>query len=252
MASLAPQDKAYLVRQKQEIIDSCKQCTGLSLTCECYADYFLELAKVTASIPIKYRDFNLSKIDTPDATPLVQSIRKYLNNIRTFKEKGRGIYLWGNTGNAKTALSCVILMEALRQGYTAYFTDLSKCMDLITDGWHDDESKADFTRRILNSDFLVIDDVGKEYKSKTGFLEAHFDQIFRERANNLLPTVLTSNLAPTDIATDYGKRLFSILNEHLLVIETNMSDYRRKVLAPKNEQAIKQSKAESKKTSQAS
>ena len=129
-------------------------------------------------------------------------------------------------------------MEALKMGFTGYFTDLGKCMELITDGWHDDEAKADFTKRILNSDFLVIDDVGKEYKSRTGFLEAHFDRIFRERANNLLPTILTSNLAPTDIATDYGKRLFSILNEHLLVVETNMSDYRRKVIAPNNAKDI--------------
>jgi DNA replication protein DnaC len=227
-------DQQYLLKKKTAFISNCIKCKGLNLSCDCYPQYFLEVAKVNAGIPIKYREFTLAKINFPESQEVVKKVATYIQALPDHRDHGLGMYLWGNTGNAKTAMSCVILIEALKKGYSAYFTDLIKCMSFITAGWTDDEVKADFTKRILNSQFLVIDDVGKEYKSRTGFTEAHFDMIFRERANNLLPTILTSNLSPTNIATDYGKRLLSIFYEHLLVVETNSTDYRRKVLAPQN------------------
>lgn len=233
-------DKQYLKQKKVVLIDRCPQCAGLDLSCACYPRYFLEIAKAEAAIPIKYRNFSLSSINQPESKLIVASINAYVKNLKVHKPKGRGIYLWGNTGNAKTALASIILIEALKQGYTAYFTDLIKCMEFVTDGWKDEAVKANFGIKVLQSQFLVIDDVGKEYKSKTGFTEAHFDMIFRERANNLLPTILTSNLAPTEIATDYGKRLFSIFSEHLIILETAGADYRRKVLAKQNEKEVNQ------------
>lgn len=235
-------DRQYLRQRKQALVDGCKVCKGLDLTHACYQKYFTEVAKVEANVPIKYRMFTLEDIKAPESAPVVSKIKRYVRQLPDHKTKGLGVYLWGNTGNAKTALASIVLMAALEQGYTAYFTDLMKCMDSITEGWNDEDVKADFIKRILNSEFLVIDDVGREYKSKSGFTEAHFDMIFRERANNLLPTILTSNLAPSDIATDYGKRLLSIFYEHVLLIETNQADYRRKVLAPQHEKEVAKDK----------
>jgi len=114
-------------------------------------------------------------------------------------------------------------------------------MEMITEGWKDEQVKSDFGKRILSSDFLVIDDVGREYKTRSGFIENQFDMIFRIRTNALLPTILTSNLAPANIATDFGKRLISILYEHLIIVETNGKDY-RKVIARKNAKETKESK----------
>ena len=237
-------DKKYLQQKKKQLIDSCLKCKGLDLTCNCYAQYFWEVAKIDAAIPLKYRNFTLTDISFPESQKVVTSINQYIQDLENHKEKGRGIYLWGNTGNAKTALASIILMEAIKKGYTVYFTDLIKCMDHITRGWNDEEVRCTFTSKILKSHFLVIDDVGKEYKSKTGFTEAHFDMIFRERANNLTPTILTSNLAPTDIATDYGRRLMSIFYEHSILIETTTVDYRKRVIQRQNEKAIQSKKSD--------
>ena len=43
-------------------------------------------------------------------------------------------------------------------------------------------------------DLLVVDDVGKEHKTGSGFAEDEFDYLIRQRQHHQLPTIFTSNL----------------------------------------------------------
>jgi DNA replication protein DnaC len=213
------------------LIDACPKCHGRDLTCTCYARYRFELAKVESEIPAKYRFMKLDDIDFPESKKMVGQVEKYIQNLEHYYKKGTGLFLWGGTGTAKTAISCIILKEALKLNFTAYFTDLAKCIDMLCESWNDDEAKQDFIQRILKVDFLVIDDVGREYKPKSNFFEANFDNIFRERSNSLLVTIITSNKSPTEMGSEFGPRLYSIFYEHLIPIEFTSSDYRKKVLS---------------------
>jgi DNA replication protein DnaC len=183
--------------------------------------------KVNANIPPQFRDFTLTKIDQPESQKVVKKIQKYIEKLSTYRKKGIGLYLYGNTGTAKSALGCIILMNALKRRYTCYFTDVEEYLDLSVNK-KDDEEAQEVVRRLSNADFLVIDDLGREYRDVKGFVESQVDELIRYRIKNLLPTIITTNKTREELAVNKF-RLLSVLNEHFLIIPFTTKDYRKKI-----------------------
>jgi predicted ATPase len=153
---------------------------------------------------------------------------------------GVGLYLYGAPGHGKTTLALAILQEAIRtfpmdafdvqEGHTmirpCYFTQYSDILELkgalmnepTADQmriWHGimGESKED----TYNIRLLVIDDIGKEHKSGSGWQSAMLHQVIRTRFNNGLPTIITSNI--DDIEATYGSATDSFMNEAFVKIK---------------------------------
>lgn len=66
---------------------------------------------------------------------------------------------------------------------------------------------------------LVIDDVGKEHRTASGFAEDAFDLLVRTRHNSGLVTVYTSNVPLKRWAGLYSDSMESIINRSSLVLE---------------------------------
>lgn len=232
--SLTNSDLTYLKRLKQEIVFSCPICLGSGKNCPCQERFSLEIKKAQSRIPIKYRNFNLATITMPDSKNVKSTVTEYINNMALNRKEGNGLFLWGETGVAKSSFGCIILIAALERGYTAYFTDLNECVSLTTGSWFDEDKKREFEKHILEADFLVIDDVGgKEVLSKSNgeMIQTTFTSLFKNRCDSLLPTVMTSNLSPTDLNDKYGDRLYSIACEHLQTVKCNGIDFRQEIIA---------------------
>ncbi len=231
-------DLQEINRLKQIIIMNCTKCKGYGNPCSCQDKFQLEVRKLLANIPPKYRNFMINQINAPAVQKARIEVQEYLNDLTEEKEKGRGLYLWSqNKGTAKTALACITLIEALKKGYSAYFTDLDECIAAIMDGWYDKEKRAEFEKRILHSEFLVIDDIGgMEIKTKGNveLITTVLTTTFRKRSNALRPTILTSNLPLQDVDRAFGERLQSSMHEHLRIIECKGIDYRKDVIAKEN------------------
>ena len=232
---LSGADNYRIEKLKKEIITDCPKCRGYGTPCSCQDDFAYEIKKIYAAIPLKFRDFTLDTIDSPSVQAAKRQVSQYIDNIPEEKTDGQGLYLWShNKGTAKTALSCIVLLEALKKGYTAHFTDLDICISEIMDGWFDKEKRAAFEKRVLEADFLVIDDIGgMEIKTKGNkdVIATALTTLFRKRANALLPTILTSNLDLQDIDDVFGERLYSIMFEHLKIIKCDGMDYRKNTIA---------------------
>jgi DNA replication protein DnaC len=230
------EDNYRIQRLKEQIVLSCPKCKGYGTPCSCQEEFKLEVKKVFAHIPLKYRDFTLDMINEPQVLPAKKLVETYINNINDEKLRGGGLYLWGhNKGTAKTAFSCITLIEALKKGYTAYFTDLDECVSAIMDGWFDASKRGDFEKYVIESDFLVIDDIGgMEIKTKGNkeVIATALTSLFKKRANALRPTILTSNLDLNDIDDVFGERLFSIMHEHLTIVECAGMDFRKSTIGP--------------------
>lgn len=215
-------DQSRLLKFK-DAIRNCQKCSGKDLSCSCYRNYFYELAKIKANIPIKFRDFNLKKIVLPELQRIVKMITKYIENLDKHRKKGTGLYLWGNPGTAKTALASIILMEALKKGYECYVINTEQYMSLIVD-----KTQEDLLTNILNVDFLLLEDVGREYRDSKGLIESKLDELIRFRTDNLLPTIITTN-KDAQTLSENNLRFLSILQEHFIFIAFSTKDYRKKI-----------------------
>lgn len=203
------------------------------ITCECVNFKKIIEKYYEANIPRKYFDitFDSLKQEKIISEENIKIIERYINKRDFFYEKGIGLYLWGSTGNGKTSIGICILKEMLKNGYSVYFEQMSRLVSNLYYYLKNSEESKKYSNKICTSDFLMLDDLDKEYVSDSGFVQAKIDEIFRTRIYNELPTLTTSNKNITNLKTkSYTDSILSILKESLFVIEfSSKIDYRTKI-----------------------
>lgn len=173
---------------------------------------------------------NPIKLDFASANLLLQQIAEYTKNLTNARKKGISLLLAGSNGTGKTLLATSILKAAIRKGFSAQMTSLGGIIQVYTDGWADPRKRQIFDERIKNSDFLLIDDVGKEYQAKNSDLtEIMFDNLIRYRVFRRKPFILTTNTSPTDLKNRYGNSLMSLLQGKTINLRVVDGDYRKAI-----------------------
>jgi hypothetical protein len=134
----------------------------------------------------------------------------------------RRLLLWGKPGRAKSVLAYITLSDYYDHPHSFYpdeyediplpnagvFCVVPELLDDIRAGYgsrrdyYDDEEDA--LSRAKKAPFLVLDDIGAE--RSTEWAQDTLNKIIDYRHRNQLPTVLTSNLAPEELADWLGER----------------------------------------------
>ena len=146
-------------------------------------------------------------------------------NIRKNREIGHGLLLHGNPGTAKSAIACVIIMEALKNNYTVYYITVDQYIKIIAQ--KDVDSELQFC--VEYSDFLLLEDVGREYRDAKGYIDSRVNELIRNRSDALLPTIITTNAISEKHFSMNDRRLESIIKEHYHPIKFEGKDYRNKI-----------------------
>ena len=194
--------------------------------CYCYyANKFLE-----ASIGFDYWEIepNTYQGDPEDLAQVV----KYFNKINEMKNQGRGFYIYGpNYGTGKSTLAVMWLKHILTTtNFSCLFVPFSELVILNTkliNGSFDKtiDTKIDF---IKNVDFLVLDDLAKEYDSQRDNGRATMNALLRYRDLWCKPTTYTANVPMTQVADLYGGSNYSIIAGRSILIDmVNTEDFRR-------------------------
>lgn len=173
----------------------------------------------------------LSLDDYAGNTAPLESVKTYIRQLSTAREQGIGLFLYGTNGTGKTMLAVCVLKAALAKGFSAQMTSLGGVIQMLTDGWHEPEKRRAFEARVRDVDFLLIDDIGKEYRAGSGFTEMAFDNLIRYRTFRNKPILLTTNADSESVASVYGKSLMSLLQGKFLPVQFIDTDYRRTKLA---------------------
>ena len=154
-------------------------------------------------------------------------------DIRTLFEKMRetkkGIYLWGGIGSGKT--HTLYALKEKTPELLKVVSMLKNSTELLRD------IRADFDRpwnmklkeeeKIMEfKGLLFIDDIGAE--KMTEWVAETFYLILNSRYNEMLPTIFTSNLSPSDLAEKIGDRIVSRIIGSSDVIKLDGEDRRLK------------------------
>ena len=188
---------------------------------------------LNAGFPIKSLGKELTELDNAPAVALVKSWMDTVRSGMVIKSPGSpssglGMMLVGEPGHGKTTLASVALQELILtmpfdNTNPAVFIDYPKFLRYQKESWQD-ESREDFMQRLYGDvknsvDILILDDLGKEYRTATGWAENTFDALLRSRFNAGLPTIVTTNVPMKSWGAVYGEPMGSFAHEAFIPIE---------------------------------
>jgi len=211
--------------QFEKIVKSgCPTC-GSEHTCgECKVQLQLYKHYLNAGIGYTYQRLNWD--DFHGDSKALKLSQSYLSNHKDMVRAGMGVMMHGSWGTGKTLIAALMAKELVKLGYTVYFATFTQMVDEFTRGWGSNEDKARFEAKVVKSDVFILDDVGKEFRTKNNLSEATFDHVLRQRALDNRPTFMTTNMTMEELQTGYGSAIFSLLKERMIVHNMVGSDYR--------------------------
>jgi DNA replication protein DnaC len=185
---------------------------------------------LSAVIPARYRNIGF---DRPPVTempaPQVQAVRRFVRDIDSNLDAGRGLWFEGTVGTGKTTLAMLVSRAALDAGRSVAIYSLPRLLAEIRATFEDgaEGSYVGFLDRLALVDLLHVDDVGAE-RSSEWVLEQLY-AIVNARYEDERSIVLTTNLEQSELEEQIGRRTVSRLKEMCDPLPLYGEDARRHV-----------------------
>lgn len=156
----------------------------------------------------------------------LEKIQSYLSKHEKFRAEGVGIFLYGANGTGKSHLLNCAFKELIKLRYKVRITSFSSLISSFIQGWYETDRES-VIRDLKRADFLAIEELGKEFKSKESELaKTVLDNILRYRIQMNKPTWITSNNKPSDLESAYSVDISSMLKESCIPLQVTGKDYR--------------------------
>ena len=141
-----------------------------------------------------------------DMTAVIRRLKAF---SARFPEDRASFLFYGPTGTGKTFFSNCVAKAVMDRGFSVlYYSSVSlfeKMSEVLSS--HDNEAQALLTERLLESDLLIIDDLGTELLNN--YTSGKFFQIVNERAIHHKSTVISTNLDLSTLKERYTERVAS-------------------------------------------
>jgi DNA replication protein DnaC len=174
----------------------------------------------------------------------IESIRRWMSTVESGKVIravgskfcGKGLLLYGQPGRGKSTLALAVIQDMMRtfpleafapaeHGVVirpCYFATFNSILDLKGSLMGDPSIEEQIIYNGIlgecqddayNIRVLIIDDLGKEHASLSGWQKNLLHHVLRTRFNNGLPTIVTTNIKRDDWGGLYGDATESFANE---------------------------------------
>ncbi len=143
------------------------------------------------------------------------ALKTFAENFDT--EKGTNFLLIGDTGLGKTHLSTAVAKTVMDKGFKVAYDSASDIMaDFEAEHFKDTVTEDELKRRYLQSDLLIIDDLGCEMI--TQFTVSCVYNLLNSRLNRGLSTIINTNLAQGELREKYTDRITSRMFGHFKIL----------------------------------
>lgn len=217
----------YTAEAQQKQLD-CRKCSGTDPDCRCAQRFKERCSAFEAGVPQSFWSTEPDDV-THNKAVFDKVIQKYASKLRNARRKGYGLLLLGDNGVGKTMFISYVLMCAIREGWTAYYTPMPELDYDIKRGFKDHELEERL-RWLLTSDFLAVDEMGKERsKQDPTWMDSQVERILKMRFDDNMPTLLATNMEIDEVHTAYGPTVGSIISGHYMPVHLEPGDFRGKL-----------------------
>lgn len=146
---------------------------------------------------------------------------KWVRSVSQTKKVELGLFMYGSNGSGKTTLACIIAKHFIKHKIPARRVTMTRVQAEFYENWRVPEIG-------LINEVLIIDECGKEYKTKNEHSEICFEYILKYRAERKLPTILVSNADIVFLYRRYGETVNSVLKGSYLPLAFPEVDMRQR------------------------
>jgi DNA replication protein DnaC len=201
--------------------------------CPCQ-DQWMAMRFMTASgLRLHYQRMALADFEAEEPR---QALEHYGEKYHEYLRAGVGMVLYGPNGNGKSMAAVMLAKNAMAHGLLVHWATFAEVIDIFATGWHSQEVRDWFHRKIRGAHLLVMDDIGKEMfqglqRDTTNIARHVIDDVLRYRYSSGLPTVMTTNDPLDDLASRYGMGVLSLISENAVQYQFRGGDFRPKARA---------------------
>lgn len=231
---------------RQEMVSGCFECEGTGviivdgsdatpkgIDCLCVERWKTADQAIRAGIPKGYWDVHSFDFSGIRNRLTMDSIQRYTRHLKEARNHGLSLFLAGDVDAGKTTAGCYIAIEALAGGWSVFYV----VMERLASWWRQgvtmngsDRAKIEADLRLIEfgTDFLIIDELGKESGKDGSYVRSRLDALLRGRVANGLPFVCISQMNLPDIQGKYGGPLASLLTERVKHLNFMTERFRQK------------------------
>jgi DNA replication protein DnaC len=170
----------------------------------------------------RYWDCTLGKI--PEECQYKHVLEKYVHNIQSNLDNGRGLLITGSPNKGKTGAGVICLKYTVAHGGTGLFYDASQLGRVFFSPRPMFDPYETIADRLLGVDLLVLDDVGSGHENSWN--TAQIEHVVRSRSSNMQSTIVTTNLTKDELITRLGFGLYSVLSGCTVAVHCDGKDWR--------------------------
>ena len=155
---------------------------------------------------------------TPAQRAALDACRHYADNFAAMHAAGACLVLRGAPGTGKNHLATAIARSVLARGHSVLNATAHEIIRRIRETWGNSargqgESEEQVTREFAALDLLIIDEVGRQYKSRDGADNVELFNVIDQRYRRLRPTIIISNQDRAAIRLSLGHAAYDRLRE---------------------------------------
>ena len=171
----------------------------------------LKALKKNSLLGKRYENSTFETLDRNRPESFLNAVKRcedYCNKWQEVKEKGLGLYIFGDVGTGKTELSACIVNCLLSKLVPVLITNFLEISKRIRASYNiENETEESIILKFANIDFLILDDLGVENiknDSDNSFLQEKIFDIVNLRYINKRPTIFTSNYSIEKLLKEKG------------------------------------------------
>jgi DNA replication protein DnaC len=171
--------------------------------------------RMGTGVPARFRGVSFERKPVCDLDPRVlQEVEKFVRNIESNLERGRGLWFHGDVGTGKTSLAMLVSMAAEDAGRSVAIYSVPRLLAEIKETYEDGAGRSyqELFRALCEVDLLHLDDLGAE--KRTDWVIEQLYSIVNERWQDQRSIVATTNLMELEeLREQLGWRTVSRLAE---------------------------------------